>query len=197
MPDAATGDARGEWRGIDGLAGLVGTYCWVEHRIFELIGRWATGPGGTDEGEAELRVFWAAASRRHGALAGRWAERLPVRAGVDRAGLVTAPAGPLAGALETLAAEPEGLVRAEALVGAVLPLLRGAYEAHLRAASPVSEGPVMEVLVEARRKSAAEIRGGQAILGALPEGPEGGEKLRAEIERAFEGTRVFPAVRPS
>jgi hypothetical protein len=89
------------------------------------------------------------------------------------------------------------LVRAEALVGAVLPLLRGVYEAHLRAASPVSEGPVMEVLVEARRKSAAEIRGGQAILGALPEGPEGGEKLRAEIERAFEGTRVFPAVRPS
>jgi len=197
VPDAETGDARGEWRGIDGLEELVGTYCWVEHRIFELTGRWATGPGGTDEDEAELRVFWAAASRRHGALAGRWAERLPVRVGVDPAGLVTAPAGPLAEALETLAAEPEGMVRAEALVGAVLPLLRAVYETHLRTASPVSEGPVMEVLVEARRESAAEIRGGQAILGALSEGPEGGEKLRSEIERAFEGTCVFPAVRPS
>ncbi len=47
----------------------------------------------------------------------------------------------------------------------MLPLLAEVYGAHLRAASPVSEGPVMEVLVEARRESAAEIRGGTAILG--------------------------------
>ena len=195
MADAATG---ADWRTIDQLAGLVGAYCWVEHRIFELTGAWATGPSGAGTaGEAELRVFWAAASRRHGALAGRWAERLPVRAGVDAAALVAAPAGPLRGAFGTLAAEPDPGARAHALVGAALPLLAAVYGAHLETASPVSEGPVMEVLVEARRESAAEVRGGTAVLGALVEVSEGAARLRAEIERAFEGTGVFPAVRPS
>ena len=201
MADATTDAARAEWRTIDELAGLVGAYCWVEHRIFELTGAWATRPGVSEEadaaGGAELRVFWAATSRRHGALAARWAERLPVRAGVDAAALVTAPAGPLAGALGTLAAEPDPGARTDALVGSVLPLLATVYGAHLGTASPVSEGPVMEVLVEARRESAAEVRGGTAILGAFPPGSEGAARLRAGIEQAFEGTGVFPAVRPS
>ena len=120
-----------------------------------------------------------------------------VRAGVDAAGAVAAPAGPLAGALGTLASEPDGGACAEALVGVVLPLLERVYGAHLRTASPVNEGPVMEVLVEARRESAAEIRGGRAILEAVGEGAERSGELRAGIERAFESTSVFPAVRPS
>ena len=33
------------WRGIDELAGLVGVYCWVEERIFEISGAWASGVG--------------------------------------------------------------------------------------------------------------------------------------------------------
>ena len=195
-----TAGGPGGWRGIDELAELVGAYCWVERRIFELAGGWAVGPGGTDEGDegaAELRVFWAAASRRHGALAGRWAERLPVRAGVDAAGLVSAPDGPLAGALEALGSEPGGWARAEGLVGAVLPRLAAVYEAHLRTASPVSEGPVMEDLVAALRAAAAEIRGGRALLEALPGRSEAAGMLRAELQQAFERTNVFPAVRPS
>ena len=36
---------RGRGAGIDELAGLVGAYCWVENRIFEVSGAWATdGP---------------------------------------------------------------------------------------------------------------------------------------------------------
>jgi hypothetical protein len=194
MGAGGAGGAHAGWRPIDELAALVGVYCWVERRIFEVTGGWATGPAGTDGVAPELRVFWAAASRRHGVLAGRWAERLPVRAGVDPAALVAPPAGPLAGALEALASEPDPGARADALVGAVLPLLAEVYGAHLRSASPVSEGPVMEVLVEARRESAAEIRGGTAVLGALSQGSDVSAGLRAGIEQAFEGTRVFPAV---
>ena len=118
---------------------------------------------------AELRVWCAAASRRHGALATRWAERLPVRAGIDPAELVRAPAGPLAGALDTLAAAPDGLLWAGALVATVLPRVGGVYEAHLRTGSPVSEGSVLEVLVEACRELAGEIRGGRALLEGLAE----------------------------
>jgi len=52
VPETAAGEARG-WRTIDELGALVGAYCWLEHRIFEVTGAWATGP--IDEG-AELRV---------------------------------------------------------------------------------------------------------------------------------------------
>ena len=187
------------WRGIDELAELVGAYCWVEHRIFELAGAWAAGPadGEDSASAAEVRVWCAAASRRHGALAGRWCEHLPVRAGVDPAELVRAPAGTLATALDALAAEPEGLVRTRALVEAVLPRVGGAYEAHLRTASPVSEGSVMELLVAARRELAGEIRDGTALLDGLPQGAGPVQELAGAIERAFDSTSVFPAVRTS
>ncbi len=183
------------WRRIDELAGLVGAYCWVEHRIFELAGAWATGfAGGDGERAAELRVWCAAASRRHGALAARWAERLPVRAGVDPGELVRAPAGPLAGALEALAGGSGGPDHVGALVTTVLPRVGGVYGAHLGSASPVSEGSVLEVLVEARRVLAGEIRGGRALVEGLPGVAEQGARLGEGIERAFDATRVFPAV---
>jgi hypothetical protein len=191
--------AAPSWRSIDELAGLVGAYCWVEHRIFELTGAWATEDAdiGDTAMAAELRVWCAAASRRHGVLAARWAEHLPVRAGVDQAELVRAPAGPLAGALDALAAGSKGMGHIGAFGATVLPCLRRVYEAHLRTGSPVSEGSVLEVVVEARRELAGEIRGGKALLEGLPEASGAGRELGEEIERAFDATRVFPAVRPS
>ena len=104
--------AAKQWRGIDELAGLIGAYCWVENRIFELSGVWATGTGDGPWGglEPAQRVWCAGVSRHHGLLAASWAERLPVRAGVDRGGLVAAPAGPLAGGLDALAGASEARV---------------------------------------------------------------------------------------
>ena len=134
---------EGSWRGIDALAALVGHYGWLEWRIFGLAGAWAARP---DE-EAGLRVWSAATARRHGDLATRWAERLPVRAGVDADALVCPPSAELADALERLG----GLEDAEAgtlvLVSTVLPWLGEVYGAHLGTASPVREAPVAEVLV--------------------------------------------------
>jgi len=187
------------WRGIDDLAALVGAYCWLEHRLFELTGRWATEPCDRDGPEAilaECRVWCAASSRRHGALAGRWAEHLPVRAGVDAQASVIAPAGPLAPALEDLAAT--GAIGGFGLlVETVLPWVGGVYAAHLGRASPVSEAPVMEVLVEARHAAAGEIRGGQSLLQGLPAAVQTSRHARTAFERAFAGSGIFPAVRPS
>jgi hypothetical protein len=187
------------WRTIDELASLVGAYCWFERRLFELTGRWATEPGPADEGEAELRVWCAALSRRRGDLATRWAERLPVRAGVDVAALVGAPEGPegLAQALDELAATKERDEGVGALVETVLPWVGGVYSSHLAAASPVREASVMEVLVEARRVGSAEIRGGQSLLRRLPEVGKPSRHLGTTFKRAFERPSVFPAVRPS
>jgi hypothetical protein len=183
------------WRGIDELAGLVGRYCWIEHRIFERAGAWAAAPSGDASG-AEVRVWCAAVSRRHGDLARCWAERLPVRAGVDAAALV-APSVPLASAFDTLAAEANPVRGASMLVGPVLGGLDGVYARHLETASSVSEGSVAEVLVAAHRALAAERASGQALLRGMQVAGSDGAAGRDDFERAFEEIGIFPAVRPS
>jgi hypothetical protein len=199
----ATGDglpsALAPWRGIDDLAALVGAFCWLEHRLFELTGHWATAPGdgyASEASAAECRVWCAASSRRHGALAGRWAERLPVRAGVDPAALVHAPEGPLAPALDGLAATeaPGGL---GLLVETVLPWVGEVYALHLSRTTPVSEAPVIEVLVEGRRAAAGELREGRSVLERLPTKGSPSRHVRHALERALAASRIFPAVRPS
>jgi hypothetical protein len=197
VPEPAAGEERG-WRTIEELAAVVGAYCWLEHRIFEVSGAWATAPGEVDEDVAELRVWSASTSRRHGALAMRWADRLPVRAGVESAALVKAPERPrgLAGAFEELVATKELGVGVAALVETVLPWVGGVYGSHLAVATPVSEASVMEVLVEARRDGSAEIRGGRSLLRRLPEEGNPPRHLGEEFKRAFAPKGVSPAVRP-
>jgi hypothetical protein len=197
VPDSAAG-AEGSWRTIDELATLVGAYAWLEHRIFEVTGAWATDTGPVDEDAAALRVWSAATSRRHGALAGRWAERLPVRAGVESAALITVPAEPegLGEAFEDLGATKELAVGVSALVETVLPWVGGVYGSHLAVATPVSEGSVMEVLVEARREGRAEIQGGRSLLERLPESGKPSGHLGEAFKRAFAPKGVSPAVRP-
>jgi hypothetical protein len=197
VSEPAHDDARG-WRTIDELAALVGAYCWLEHRIFEVTGAWATGAGTVDLEVAELRVWSAATSRRHGALAGRLAECLPVRAGVESIALVAAPAGPkgLAGAFEELAAAKELADGVSAMVETVLPWVGGVYGYHLAAATPVSEAPVMEVLAQARREGSAEIQGGRALLERSRVTGKPSRHLSEVFKRAFRPNRVTPAVWP-
>jgi hypothetical protein len=186
------------WRGIDELAALIGAYCWAENRVFELTGAWASGAddGAAGSLEPALRVWCAGVSRRHGLLAASWAERLPVRAGVDRTALVTPPAGPLCPALDSLGAGAPARGVA-ATVQAVLPGLQAVYRAHRRTASPVREASVLEVLAPAQRDLGAEIEGGRALLEASADGLTRDAALEAELERAFADTSVFPAVRTS
>jgi hypothetical protein len=185
------------------LAAVVGHYAWAEHRIFELAGAWAAAPGpGPDP---EVRVWCAAASRRHGELAARWRERLPVRAGVDPAALVTPPEGRLAEVLDTLASEADPLLGPAGLVLVVLPTMAEAYAGDLASATPVAEAPVMEVLVGAHRVCGAEIRSGKGLLarvGAPPRGAGeatgGGLPLIRHLEQMFGNLGdVFPAEWPA
>jgi len=191
--------APGAWRGIDELAELIGAYCWVENRIFELSGVWATAASSSPGSglPPALRVWCAGLSRRHGLLAARWAERLPVRAGVDRAALVCAPAGPLGGALLALAAAPDARVGVGAMVEAVLPCLQAVYEVHGQTAMPVSEGSVLEVLAGAHRDLTAEISGGRTLLEGAANGLTRDAARGPQVERAFAETHVFPAVHAS
>ncbi len=136
----------------------------------------------------------AATSRRHGALAGRWAERLPVRAGVEPGALVTAPAEPegLAEAFGALGATKELAVGVAALVETVLPWVGGVYGSHLMIATPVSEASVMEVLVEARREGSEEIRGRPVPPGAASGGGETVRSPWGAVQTGVGHKRCFP-----
>jgi hypothetical protein len=195
--DGPTVGSGPRWRGIDELARLVGTYCWLDGMVFTTTGRWATGSGELDP---SLRVWCAATSRRHGALAGCWAERLPVRAGVERGALVQAP-GPgdaFAKAADALGALTDIAAGVDVLAACVLPRTLAVYTAHLAQASPVSEAPVAEVLGRARQALAAEISEGSRLLAAHPGGPGASAAAAARaFEHAFAAAAVFPADRPS
>jgi hypothetical protein len=148
------------WRTIDELARRVGGYCWWEHRLFELTGRWASGTGE----DPEIRVLFSQMSARHAAYSLQWRDRLPARAGVDVTALVVAPSRADVDALTLLERESDDLLRLGGLIEVVLPRLHSAYRAHLRQASAVSEGPVIEVLRHIAAAGDREIGQGQALL---------------------------------
>jgi hypothetical protein len=183
------------WRGIDALAALVGHYAWLEWRIFALTGAWAA----RGEGDAAVRVWCAAASRRHGRLATRWAERLPVRAGVDAGALVRPPSEEVADALEQLGLEDVDAGTA-VLVHGLLPRLADLYRSHLATASAVSEAAVADVLSDACRLAVGETRSGRFVVRNLGDGIDPApapDDLVTVFERVFDNLRVFPAVRAS
>jgi hypothetical protein len=153
------------FRTIGELAELVGGFCWVEGRLFELSGEWASQP--EPGADPEINVYFAALSRHHGDLAARWSDRLPVRAGVNPAALVVTPDGPEDANLSLLAQATDPLARLAGLVEVVLPDLLGAYAALLAHASPVSEAPVMALLGPARLTGSGEVDRGRALIERL------------------------------
>jgi hypothetical protein len=142
-------------------AALVGEYRWIEHTLYGLLGEWVT-----DMPVAAVQVHLDGQSLRHAWHADLWADRLPVLAGADPAGL-TRPSvqGAVAVAIlngvppvaegpgstwppadEIPPGRPGALPRLAGLYRVVLPRLVTSYERHLRVASEVSEGPVRRAL---------------------------------------------------
>lgn len=139
-------------------ASLVGGYRWIEQRLFELLGGWAA-----QATRPELRGHLDAQSGRHAWHASLWADRLPVRDGISADELTVAPVA-AARVLDVLARAGTDLdgsdgsdaqadsVRSDAMLQlaglyrVVLPRLVIGYSDHLRATTPVSDGPVIRAL---------------------------------------------------
>ncbi|HEY2213948.1 MAG TPA: hypothetical protein VGH31_02740 [Acidimicrobiales bacterium] len=130
------------FRTIDELAQQCGHYCWVETRLFEITGQWASG-----DGPAEWRLFCSVISGQHAALATQWRSRLPVRAGVDQQALIRQPET-MGSAVTALGGQTieAGL---PVLLQEVLPELVLQYRQLLDEASPVREAPVIASLTMA------------------------------------------------
>ena len=146
----------------------MGGYCWWEHRLFELTGRWASGTG-----DPEIRVLFGEVSARHASFSLQWRDRLPAPGPGSTSPPSSWPrAGPMSDALTLLDGQADDLLRLGGLMEVVLPRLHSAYRAHLAQASPVSEGPVIEVL----RQIAAAGDREMARPGPSPARPSAGER---------------------
>ena len=194
------GEPGVSWRSTEQLAQRVGSLAWLEGRLFGVCGAWACDPGSEPDGEsdapAETRVFLAGVSRHHAELAAGWQDRLPVRAGVDRAALVVAPPGPAARVLERLEAGSPAL-RLFGLVEVVLPRLLQSYRDEVDLASPVAEAPFIALLRRAIFEVDREVTRGSDVIHRQPGGSEQWKKVASEgeaIQQLFTNAGgIFPA----
>ncbi len=125
-------------------ARLLGCYAWVEERCYEVLGRCSgalTDPG--------VQVHLGTRARHHAWHSELWRQHLPVWAGPGPDEFVT-PAHPaleeLVEALEAPQAPDTTLAVLVGIYRVVVPAKVVAYAAHLAAASPVSDAPVIRSL---------------------------------------------------
>jgi hypothetical protein len=129
---------------LEASARLVGHYCWIEMRAFEILGAWTASVP-----EPSVKVTLATHSRQHGWHAELWHDLLPLigETGVDA--FVAPPGRAHATFVEAVAAPEAPELTIEKLVGAyrvLVPRLVGAYRHHLDLASPISDGPTIRAL---------------------------------------------------
>jgi hypothetical protein len=147
-------------------AGLLGAYCAIERRLFELTGSLAA----QDDVTPEITVYLDSLSAEHAWHAELWADRLPVLSGVDAQALVVLPAP-----LEEVFDELESRIPVDGLTGLfrlVLPRLITSYARHAESATSVSEGPTLRALRLVLRDETEAWAAGEALVEGLLDTPE-------------------------
>ncbi len=206
-------------------AALMGEYRWVEHALYTVLGQWVT-----DMPLAAVQVHLDSQSLRHAWHAELWAERLPVRDGVDPDAL-TVPSPPSAVLVSALAGtavtagtagtgltgaawapdeddpfdHPGALPRLAGLYRVALPRLVTSYERHLRAAAPVTDGPVARALRLVLNDEIEDWRAGERLVQRLVTRPHDVVAVHEFLQRlesavvgagAASGLVTFPASVP-
>jgi len=144
-------------------AELLGTYCFVERRLFELTGAWSV-----EVDLPRVQVHLDELSQQHAWHAELWAERLPVLAGVEPETLIGPAAAPgAARVLDDLEQAGSALERMAGLHRCVLPRLLATYGRHLRRAIPATDAPVVRALRLVRTDELAAWQLGESLLQSL------------------------------
>jgi hypothetical protein len=166
----------------DVTAGLVGEYRWIETRLYAILGAWVA-----DFPLVGVRVHLDAQSMRHAWHAELFADRLPVRAGVDPDALTRPSAATVAlfAALEGIEApevggtstgsaddgeappRPGALPLVAGLYRVVLPRLVTTYTRHLRVAAPVADAPLMRAIRLVLRDEVEDWLAGERLVQRL------------------------------
>jgi hypothetical protein len=200
---------------LDAHARLVGSYQWVERRLFEILGSWVES-----EPVPEAQVLFDVFSQQHAWHAELFADRLPVLGSVDSDALMVAPSAEVERMLGVLVgAVPDGdrhtdgslLSRRGNLdvpAGGTLPRLVGigrvvlarlvtGYTLHLRRVSPVADAPITRCLRLVLRDETEEWQALEALIQALLRRPHDvavvtGHQQRLEEMIAGSGAGLVP-----
>jgi hypothetical protein len=172
-------------------AELVGAYCAIERRLFELTGSWAT-QSGVDPG---TQVYLDSLSSQHAWHAELWADRLPVVSGIDAPALVVLPS-PLEEVFDLIGAGSQ-LEMMAGLFRVLIPRLITSYMHHQGVASAASEPPTLRAIQLVLRDELDALVSGETLVLGLLGSPaavlEAGESvIRLESELVKAG--VFPGL---
>ncbi len=184
-------------RSLHDMAELLGSRVWLERRLFELLGSWASAGS---VGEVQLHL--ADASRRHSWHAQVWFDRLPELSSLDVDALVVPPAGAIAEVLELLDAvgsehDPAtaSIARLDGYHRSLLPRMIVAYRSTLEVLGTAADASVARwsrlVLVD----DLEEWEQGEAVLQrAVRSEPELDviAATRGAIERRLLGAAALP-----
>lgn len=197
-------------------ARLVGSYQWVERRLFEVLGSWVAS-----ESVPEAQLLFDVYSQQHAWHAELFADRLPALDTVDPAALVLPPSaevdrmlGVLAGVVPVGEAPGAGgsLIGTgtggDAPSGGTLPRLVGigrvvlarlvtGYTLHLRRVSPVADAPLARCLTLVLRDETEQWQALEALTQALLRRPHDvavvtGHQQRLEEIIAGSGAGLVP-----
>jgi hypothetical protein len=169
---------------LDESARLAGGHCWLERRLFEVLGGWVEL---TTEPAAKLLCDRHAG--HHAWRSGQWWDRLPILDDVDRLSLVTADPASLPELSQALAAAPATVGRLAGAYRVALPRLWTRYGQHLSLTAPVSDGSSIRTLRMAMADVEADWREGEALLQDLLRDP-GLVRTAAETVAALEAMLV-------
>lgn len=143
-------------------ARLTGALAWAEKRLYEILGGWvpSTGP-------VEAKFLLACRSPQHEEHAQWLHRRLPQLAGVDPVALAGPPSPAADGCLEELARLSDPAERLAAVYRGLLPALVGTQRRLLRAANPVSDGPVARAVRMVLAEETEEVQEAEEVLAGL------------------------------
>jgi hypothetical protein len=172
-------------------AALLGSYCAVERRLFEVTGSLSAKP----EVLPEIQVCLDSMSAQHAWHAELWADRLPIVSGLDAQALVALPS-PLDEIFDLVAAGGQ----IEAMTGlfrVVIPRLITSYTHHRALASAASEAPTLRALrLVLRDEVEAWVSGEALVLGLLgsPEAVAAAGQGVIRLEARLVEAGVFPGL---
>jgi hypothetical protein len=152
---------------LEESARLAGGHCWLERRLFEVLGGWVESTP-----EPAIKLLFDRHSGHHAWRAGQWWDRLPVLADVDRAALVAADRASLPEVSQSMAAAPLTVGRLAGAYRFALPRLWNRYAQHLALTRPTSDGSAMRTLTMVMADVEADWREGEVLLQDMLRNPD-------------------------
>lgn len=150
---------------LEQSAQRIGSYVWVEARLFEILGGWVQ-----QVPEPEVKVFLAEQSHRHALYAQMWRDRLPHLREMDVDSLVRPADREIEQALALLSEAEVTMNSADRLVTVfrvILPKLIETYSNHRELCCDAADRPVMNTLDMLLANGTDDLNSGETRIRSL------------------------------